>query len=277
MQSVKDFELPPDIEALIPDAVEHEKTPAKAETAIKEIEEDSLNPQRMLEVANSIPSAKIAINGIFKHPPDFTEEEWDIIIKGLKSHLPLYAIAMRVHCERHFLSRKIQEMKEVAQVAIDAREGMVDVAETQLMKLAQQGSIAASIYILDHLGKDRGWGDQSERKETGEDVQIVFGEIPESQLEAADKQIEEAQKKTTPTLAKELADVEVPKAPSTQDLAFAEDMMKKIEAASTPKPVEVTPSSVSKPAYENNRMSEDRYDFLENAFDNGGESPFDSF
>lgn len=279
MTEESDFELPQDIAALIPDEIASDRVSKPAQQAVKEMESDFDNrADKMVAAAKSIPQAKVAINGIFKHPSEFTEEEWDIIVAGLRAHLPLYAIAMKVNCERHFLSKKIQENKEIAQLVMDAREGIIDETEFQLYKAARSGSMSAIIYLLDHLGQGRGYGEQVENKQQGEDVQITFGEISQADLEEAKQKIEEANKKVTPTLAGELAEMDVPKPATAQELAMAEDMVKAIEKATERKPIDITPPTASPPPYEAQRTAvEDKYDFLENAFAEGGESPFGGF
>ena len=279
MAGVSEFELPQEIAALIPDEISSDRVSKQAQQAVKEMENDFDNrADKMVAAAKSIPQAKVAINGIFKHPSEFTQEEWDIIVAGLRAHLPLYAIAMKVNCERHFLAKKIQENKDIAQLVMDAKEGIIDETEFQLYKAARSGSMSAIIYLLDHLGQGRGYGEQVENKQQGEDVQITFGEISQADLEEAKQKIEEANKKVTPTLAGELAAMEVPKQATAQELAMAEDMIKAIEKTTERKPIDITPPTASPPPYEAQRTAvEDKYDFLENAFAEGGESPFGGF
>lgn len=280
MSGESEFELPQEIAALIPDEISSDRVSKQAQQAVKEMENDFDNrADKMVAAAKSIPQAKVAINGIFKHPSEFTQEEWDIIVAGLRAHLPLYAIAMKVNCERHFLAKKIQENKDIAQLVMDAKEGIIDETEFQLYKAARSGSMSAIIYLLDHLGQGRGYGEQVENKQQGEDVQITFGEISQADLEEAKQKIEEANKKVTPTLAGELAAMEVPKQATAQELAMAEDMIKAIEKNATErKPIDITPPTASPPPYEAQRTAvEDKYDFLENAFAEGGESPFGGF
>ena len=288
MAQESDFEIPEEIAALIPDEISSTSVPPKAVRAVKEIEDDfASRAEKMLEAAKNIPRAKVALNGIFRHPPEFTEEEWDIIVQGLRAHLPLNAIAMKVNCERHFLSKKIQENRDVAQLIIDSREGVLDETEFQLYKAARSGSMSAIIYILDHLGQGRGYGEQGQDKNPTEDVQITFGEISQADLNEAQKTIAEAQKKVTPTLAAELASMEIPKPATAQELAVAEDMVKAIEKANERPPIDITNATASPPPYDNaqsqmpmgNQKGEiqDKYDFLENAFSEGGESPFGGF
>lgn len=279
MSGESEFELPQEIAALIPDEISSDRVSKQAQQAVKEMENDFDNrADKMVAAAKSIPQAKVAINGIFRHPSEFTQEEWDIIVAGLRAHLPLYAIAMKVNCERHFLAKKIQENKDIAQLVMDAKEGIIDETEFQLYKAARAGSMSAIIYLLDHLGQGRGYGEQVENKQQGEDVQITFGEISQADLEEAKQKIEEANKKVTPTLAGELAAMEVPKPATAQELAMAEDMVKAIEKATERKPIDITPPTASPPPYEAQRTAiEDKYDFLENAFAEGGESPFGGF
>lgn len=279
MSGESEFELPHEIAALIPDEISSDRVSKQAQQAVKEMENDFDNrADKMVAAAKSIPQAKVAINGIFRHPSEFTQEEWDIIVAGLRAHLPLYAIAMKVNCERHFLAKKIQENKDIAQLVMDAKEGIIDETEFQLYKAARSGSMSAIIYLLDHLGQGRGYGEQVENKQQSEEVQITFGEISQADLEEAKQKIEDANKKVTPTLAGELAAMEVPKSATAQELAMAEDMVKAIEKATERKPIDITPPAVSPPPYEAQRMAgEDKYDFLENAFAEGGESPFGGF
>ena len=269
--------VPPEVETLIADVIESSGTPPKAQKAVEEIEEELENrADKYLEKAKNIPVAKVALNGIFRHPPEFTEEEWDIIIAGLKAHLPLSAIAMRVHCERHFLAKKIQENEEVAQLVIDAREGIIDETEHQLYKVAKTGSIAAIIYLLDHLGKQRGYGDQGAAQIGMDDVNISFGEISQKDIEDGQKQIEEANKITTPTLAAELLAHEIPQPSIAHGLAVVEEMAKAVDKATQPPPpAEMPPENVSPPPYSSS--SQVNYDFLDNAFSEGADSPFANF
>ena len=169
MSEKDDIAIPAEIAALIPDAVTSGEVSDTAKAVVKEIAKEQDNNQtradRMVEEMQKIPTAKVAINGIFKHPSDFTEEEWNIIVMGLKAHLPLSSIAMKVHCERHFLAKKIAETEEVAQVVIDAKEGVIDETEYQLIKNVRAGSMSAIIYLLDHLGQHRGYGEQQQTKD----------------------------------------------------------------------------------------------------------------
>ena len=160
---------------------------------------------------------------------------------------------------------------------MDAREGAIDEMEHQLFKAARSGSMSAIIYWLDHQGRDRGWGDQEAQKESAEDVNIVFGEISEKDLEEGKRMIAEAQKKETPTLAAELAALEVPKPATSHELAAAEDFVRSLNQESSKKNTEIQPQNVSEPPYAQTSTSDQRYDFLETAFAEGADSPFGAF
>lgn len=245
-------EIPEDLLALMPDLVESENITPQAQKAVSEMESELNDKDRLktaLAEAEAIPAAPIAINGLFKHPPEFTSEEWDIIVAGIRANLPFYTIAQRVHCSRHFLSRKINENPEVAQLVIDAREGMVDEAEYQMLKAVKGGSLSAQMYVLDHLGRERGWGDAQNNKEPQDDVHITFGEISQADLAEGAHLIEEANKKETPTLAGELAAKEaIPRPATAQELAIAEDFMKE-QAKIREQPMPVLPDSVGEAPY----------------------------
>lgn len=252
--------IPESVKGLIPDAIESDEVSPRAQKIVDSIANEASSikewTEQKIEEGKSLPTAKVALNGIFKHPSEFTEEEWEIIIKGLKAHLPLGRIATAVHCERHFLGKKIAEMKEVAQVALDAKESYVDEAQYQLHKIANSGSLAAAIFILQHWGADRGWGDGEQTKNPdAEETHINLGLISPEQLEEAQRRIAEAQKQTTPTLATQMAALEegiMPPAATPQELAMAEDIKRQAEASlSAPAaPQQAQVSSYGQPPYD---------------------------
>ena len=248
--------VPESVRGLIPDAIESDKVSEHAQRVVDDIERSIPTIQEaaaaQAEEGKALPKAKVAINGIFRHPPDFTEEEWEIIVKGLKARLPLGRIAQAVNCERHFLGKKIAEVREVAQVALDAKESFVDEAEWQLQKIANAGSLSAVIYILQHWGVDRGWGDGEQAKNPdAEETHINLGLISPEKLEEAQRRIEEAQKQTTPTLATQMAALEegiMPPAATPQELAMAEDLQRQA-AMATPSPRQAQVSNFGHPPY----------------------------
>lgn len=279
---VKD--IPKEILQLLPDAGDAENLPKATQEAIETIQGELEDPNRAVKLemtAHNIPYASLSIKGLYRHPPNFTAEEWEIIVTSLRAHLPLSAIAQRVHCERNFLNKKIQEHPEIAQLVADARAAMVDQAEYQIFRAVSQGSLAATIHVLDHLGRDRGWGDAPPEKDAADDVHISFGLISPDDLKEADNKIVAAAQRTTPTLAAELAQVEVPRSASTEELAMAEEVIKKRQKELEPKPIDITPRAdgtqpeVHASPYKNMpRPSEVDLDTIEAAFSEGADSPF---
>ena len=87
----------------------------------------------------------------------------------------------------------------------------------------------------------------------------------------------------TPTLAHELEGIEIPKAATAQQIAAGEELVKAIEKANQPKPVDIPPPVVSQPPYQQqptntgNGMSDEQFELLQNAFGEGGDSPFANF
>lgn len=284
----EDFDIPSDIAAIIDGMpIGEVQIPTNTESSVVDDSDataydNKAAVEKMIVKAKDIPNAKMALNGLFRHPPEFTEEEWKIIAMGLQACLPLYAIAQKVHCSRHFLSRKIQENPDMVQVLIDSKETRLDIIEYQMFEAARSGSVAAGMYMLDHLGQERGYGNQEDKKESAEEIQINFGEIPEDSIKDAQKIIKEAEKQTTPTLAAELEKISVPKSVSPQDLAMAEDMVNAInkhtdEALKKNQPeIKNVQANVSPPPYGQQGMSDERYSFLDSAFSGEGESPFGS-
>lgn len=146
--------------------------------------------ETVAEAAKRIPNAPIRLNGIFRHPSDFTDEEDNIIAAGLRAHLPLHVIGAKVNCERHALSKHIKEHPDLKQLVIDMREDFIDQAEYQLDRMMQSGNPAAVMFVLERLGRERGWGPDAGGNAKDEGTHITFGEINEGEVRAADSVIE---------------------------------------------------------------------------------------
>ena len=146
--------------------------------------------ETVAEAAKRIPSAPVRLNGIFRHPDDWTEEEDNIIAAGLRAHLPLHVIGAKVNCERHTLSKHIRNHPDLKQLVIDMREDFVDQAEYQLDRMMQSGNPAAVMFVLERLGRERGWGPDAGANNKDEGTHITFGEISESEVKAADSVID---------------------------------------------------------------------------------------
>ena len=134
-------------------------------------------------------------NGIFRHPSDWTEEEVAFIADCLKQNIPIYTIANMVHCEKHTLSTMIAKNPELNQLKLEKYENLLDEAEYQADRLMKQGNSSLVIYVLQTLGRKRGWTTE----DTGnggkdEGSRIVMGLIPDEDVEKAENTIREVKK-----------------------------------------------------------------------------------
>lgn len=129
-------------------------------------------------------------NGIFRHPANWTQEEIDFIADCLKQNVPIYTIANMVHCEKHTLSTMIAKNPELNQLKLEKYENLLDEAEYQADRLMKQGNSSLVIYVLQTLGRKRGWSSE----DTGggdkdEGSRIVMGLIPDEEIEKAEAEI----------------------------------------------------------------------------------------
>lgn len=128
---------------------------------------------------------------IFHHPSEFTEAEDAVIVNGLMASLPLYMIAAKLNCSRNLLSKHIKESKLLSEVWVDAQESFIDNVEWQAKRLIDSGNAAMIMFALERKGKDRGWGQKDEQEVEIDDSRIIIGEIPESEVAAADAKVKE--------------------------------------------------------------------------------------
>ena len=83
-----------------------------------------------------------------------------IILKGLREFRPLYMIARDIGVSRNTLYRYLREEMNVDYK--DAREAMLDVAESRLLKNVLDGNQNAIEFLLDRQGKSRGYGEKQQ-------------------------------------------------------------------------------------------------------------------
>ena len=83
-----------------------------------------------------------------------------IILKGLREFRPLYLIAKDIGVSRNTLYKYLREEMNVDYK--DAREAMLDVAESRLLKNVLDGNQNAIEFLLDRQGKSRGYGEKQQ-------------------------------------------------------------------------------------------------------------------
>lgn len=179
---------------------------------------------------------------IYRHPTEFTEQEDAVIINGLLAQLPIYMIADKLKCSRNLLTAHIRESKLLSQVMDDRKESFIDNIEWQAKRLIDSGNPAMIMFALEHLGKERGWGQKEVSDADYEDSRIIIGEIPESEVAAADAKVKELEAGVgvceaggTPSPAQEhtghshasAPGVAPQKLPSPMEMALMEDAAKR--------------------------------------------------
>lgn len=142
------------------------------------------------EAVKRVKRLPVRPNGIFKHPSTWTEEEDNVIIELLRAKVPLHIIALKVNAERNSLSKHIKNTPELAQLAADMREAVIDNAEYMADRLVTAGNPTMIMFMLERLGKSRGWGAVDVENNDGADNRIVMGVIPEDDVKGADEFIE---------------------------------------------------------------------------------------
>lgn len=74
---------------------------------------------------------------------------------------------------RQALHKRIGEDESLRQVLVNARETLVDVAESHLLKQIKRGNTAAIIFTLKTQGKERGYVEQNNVQHSGSvDLQV---------------------------------------------------------------------------------------------------------
>jgi len=77
----------------------------------------------------------------------------------LKSEGNLSQAARLLNCERRTVHSYVERFPTVKEAYDDAREGFIDLAESQLNRAVRNGSIPAIIFVLKTIGRHRGYGD----------------------------------------------------------------------------------------------------------------------
>lgn len=128
-------------------------------------------------------------SGLFHHPADWTDEEISVIVDCLKDNIPVYRIAKYVNCERHALARFIDKNPELRRLMEEQRDNLYDEAIFQADRLAKQGNASIIMFILERLGKSKGWAQQEMPNEPDkEDKKIIMGLIPADEISKAQEE-----------------------------------------------------------------------------------------
>lgn len=77
-------------------------------------------------------------------------------------------------CDRSTVHNYINKYSECRQAVQDARAGMLDNAELQLLRQIQDGNITAIIFALKTIGKHRGYVERQQVEHSGDPVLKVI-------------------------------------------------------------------------------------------------------
>lgn len=201
-------------------------------------------------VANAVRSLRnrmppVRPNGIFRHPPDWTEEEIAFIADCLKQNIPIYTIANMVHCEKHTLSAMIAKNPDLCRLKLEKFDNMLSEAEYQADRLVKQGNASLVMYVLQTLGRKHGWTTEDAQEGTKDgESRIVMGIIPEEDVQKAEAEISEV-RKNDPNPAERMSAAMT----DPMTLAAVEGMVKD-EVDRKMNVVEAKAVEVSKPPYD---------------------------
>lgn len=96
-----------------------------------------------------------------------TVDQIEHALKAASGNITYAADGLRV--SRTTLYRRINESARLQQVLEDAREKLIDVAESALHKQVLEGNITAIIFTLKTVGKHRGYVERKEHEHSGKD------------------------------------------------------------------------------------------------------------
>lgn len=83
--------------------------------------------------------------------------------------------ASALNVTRQALHLRIKDDETLQQIVTDAREALVDVAESALLKQVKRGNIAAIIFALKTQGKSRGYVERTEISgEGGKPIALAY-------------------------------------------------------------------------------------------------------
>ena len=218
-------------------------------TGERTISEDGLAEMKP-SVARAVRSLRdrmptVRPNGIFRHPSDWTEEEIAFIADCLKQNVPIYTIANMVHCEKHTLSTLIAKTPELNQLKLEKYENLLDEAEYQADRLMKQGNSSLVIYVLQTLGRKRGWTTEDEQQGAKDgESRIVMGIIPDEEVQKADEEAREVRKNDPSPAERMSAALTDPMTIAAVEGIVKEEVDRKMNVVEA-KDVEVSPSPIA--------------------------------
>jgi hypothetical protein len=105
----------------------------------------------------------------------YTVEQIEHALEQTKGNIS--AAARALGANRTTIYKRIADSPTLQRVLEDAREEMIDVAETALYNEVLQGNIAAIIFTLKTQGKGRGYVERTQQEVSGPDGAPIEGRI----------------------------------------------------------------------------------------------------
>lgn len=89
--------------------------------------------------------------------------------------------ARRLGCSRQAIYKRVQSDPELERALGEARERVIDLAESKLLELVERGNITAVTFVLRTLGRSRGYAERIET-EHGGGVEVRLGGVTPEEL-----------------------------------------------------------------------------------------------
>lgn len=154
-------------------------------------------------------AARTAPVVVWRHPSKFNSYEDKIIAAALLTRQPIYKICETIRCSRSTLLKHIEEDDDLRMIREDVKGMECDRIEEGIEELVDMRHPGVLMWKAEKLlpqkyGKDRAMEDE-------DDSRIVLGVIPDDEIAAADRLLEEAASKPPETGLAALLDVEAMK------------------------------------------------------------------
>lgn len=92
--------------------------------------------------------------------PRISKRKFRLAVDGSKGIISV--IARRLGCSRQTVYNYMERYPEFKELIDDEREEIIDLAEFKLLKHVNAGELRAILFVLESLGKNRGWSKRTE-------------------------------------------------------------------------------------------------------------------
>lgn len=129
-------------------------------------------------------------------PRRFTAEEMAAALRASRGIQT--AAAQLLNCGVATVSRYVRDYPSVKEAYDEARAGIVDLAESQLIIKLREGHWPAIKFVLQTIGRDRGWNPDADiRAAVQREVQLMVASDPSLDFAGVMAEVEEIFKRNT--------------------------------------------------------------------------------